>query len=43
MTFIVQPHIVTIKLDPEEYKQAFDVTVCRCIDDIEDNEHDISN
>ena len=43
MTILVQPHSITIKLNPEEYDPAFDITVQRCIDDIEDNYYDINN
>ena len=41
--FLVQPHNINIELNPEEYDQAFDITVRRHITDIEDNEHAINN
>ena len=41
--FLVQPHNITTELNPEEDDRAFDITVCRCIDDIEDNEQSTNN
>ena len=42
MIRLVQSHDITIELSLEEDNQDFEIAVHRCIDDIEDNEHDIT-